>query len=149
MVTSTIKHKAPSCRTRKDQATLRDVGDIRGFFGKLPQGRPPKRKVAPPDAQSEIDTKKTDQAEKKKAEKEAREKKKSQASEDEKGKKARLHPELKDEVDKGLEHVLSLSKARLSDILKYFFDDQTKKVYQMKVSELKELIRTKYMIEEA
>ena len=58
-------------------------------------------------------------------------------------------PGLKEDVDKGLAHVVKLKKPRLLDLVKYHFKDDTKGLQQKKIKDLIDLIRNKHMVQDA
>ncbi len=76
------------------------------------------------DLQAEKEKEKAEAAAKKKAEAEEREAKKAESIRKEAQAKELLLPGLTDDVDKGMDHVLSLKNDRLKQILKYFFDEK-------------------------
>ena len=83
--------------------------------------------------QAEKDQEKADKAARKKEEKQAQENKKKEAEKAEEERVESLLPSLKEDAEKGLEHVIKLKKPRLYDLLNYHFKDTTKGLKQKRL----------------
>ncbi len=53
-------------------------------------------------------------------------------------------PGMKEDVEKGLEHVLKLNNGRQRDLLRYYFGDGTRGLLTMKKDDLKDKLQAYY-----
>jgi hypothetical protein len=91
--------------------------------------------------QAEKDADKAESQAKKNAEGDKRAANKAAAEQKQQEENDKLMPGLKEDVAKGLAHVMTLHKTRLSNLLRYFFEDKTKSLTQMKKAEVMALAK--------
>jgi len=91
--------------------------------------------------QAEKDSDKAESQAKKKTEIEKKAANKAAAEQKRQEEKEMLMPGFKEDVSKGLDHVMTLPKPRLFNLLKYFFEDKTKSLKQMKKAEVMALAK--------
>jgi hypothetical protein len=93
---------------------------------------------------AEKDEKKRADAERKKTETAERAAKQKKHDEEEKAKRESIMPLLQVDVDKGLPHLVKLPKARLLDLLKYFYEDNMKGRSALKKADIVSIVNEKY-----